>query len=118
MRQFYDIQAAVPIPSALSTGGRDLLFAIHARVHSFVQKPILHSSTPLDGRGSAVRSQETNLGNMLADAVRAFYDTDIAFFNSGGIRCDRVIESTMTSGQPLLARDIIGPSKCPCGPQR
>lgn len=72
-----------------------------------VRHPLLHTQVPLEGRSSIIRSRETNLGNMLADAVRAFYDTDIAFINSGGIRCDRIIAAT-NEHNPLKAKDIIG----------
>lgn len=85
-----------------------VLASIHNRVDSLVQEPLLHTYTPLEGRSSIVRSQETNLGNMLADAVREFYDTDIAFFNSGAIRCDRLLDSTLPGDRPLRVRDVIG----------
>lgn len=42
---------------------------------------------------------------MLADAVRAFYNSDIAFVNSGAIRCDRIIPPT--NGKPLRIRDVM-----------
>ncbi|KAF3482278.1 5'-nucleotidase [Arthroderma uncinatum] len=71
-----------------------------------VRHPLFRTQVPLDGRSSVIRSEETNLGNMLADAVRAFYDTDIAFINSGGVRCDRIIGKT--DGQDALkVKDII-----------
>ncbi len=35
-----------------------------------------------------IRSQETNLGNLCADAYRTVLKTDIAFVNGGGIRAD------------------------------
>jgi 2',3'-cyclic-nucleotide 2'-phosphodiesterase (5'-nucleotidase family) len=72
-----------------------------------VRQPLLHTLVPLDGRSSIIRSKETNLGNMLADAVRAFYDTDIAFINSGGVRCDRIVSAT-DEENALKAKDIIG----------
>lgn len=53
-----------------------------------------------------IRSQETNLGNLLADAVRAFYDVEIALVNSGAIRCDRIVESA-DSNTALSIRDAI-----------
>lgn len=53
-----------------------------------------------------IRSQETNLGNLLADAVRAFYDVEIALVNSGAIRCDRIVESADNS-TALSIRDAI-----------
>jgi UDP-sugar diphosphatase len=78
---------------------------IQQRVGSVVQKPLVHTTTPLDGRCSVIRSSETNLGNMLADAYRAYYGADIALVNSGSIRCDRIIEPFSS---PLRVKDIIG----------
>lgn len=78
---------------------------VHGRIQKVVTQPVLRTSVPLDGRSGIVRSQETNLGNMLSDAVRAFYNTDIALVNSGAIRCDRVVECMADS--PLCIRDII-----------
>lgn len=86
------------------------LSAIYDRIAKTVQHPLFHSKVPLDGRSSIIRSQETNLGNLLADAVRAFYNTDIAFVNSGGIRCDRTINPTSTTDKTVLTvKDMIGP---------
>lgn len=61
---------------------------------------------PLDGRSANVRREETNLGNMLADATRAFFGSDIALVNSGAIRCNRVIMPDTDTA--LLLRDVIG----------
>lgn len=51
-------------------------------------------TSPSEGRTRLVCREETNLGNMLADATRAFYSCDIALVNSGG-------------GAPLCIRDVI-----------
>lgn len=40
----------------------------------------------LEGDNNRVRSQETNLGNLLADLLRAEFGTDIALLNGGQIR--------------------------------
>ncbi len=40
----------------------------------------------LDGERSRVRSQETNLGNLIADAMRERGEADVALVNGGGIR--------------------------------
>ncbi|EAU35916.1 predicted protein [Aspergillus terreus NIH2624] len=101
VRQWSNIEGAASLVSIPTSGISALLDSIHSRVDALVQKPLLHSGTSLDGRGSVVRSEETNLGNMLANAVRAFYDTDIAFFNSGSIRCDQVLGPTIPNGSPL-----------------
>lgn len=108
MSQYTDIEAAIPAPETFPPQISEVLESIHNRVDSLVQSPLVHTYTPLEGRSSIVRRQETNLGNMIADAVRGFYDTDIAFFNSGAIRCDRLLDSSLPGGRPLRVRDIIG----------
>ena len=55
----------------------------------------------VDEKGNAiriVRSQETNLGDLCADAYRAMGETDIAFVNGGGIR-DVIPAGDITYGQ-------------------
>ncbi len=83
----------------------DILQTTHNKIEQVVTQPLFRTTSPLDGRSQVIRSQETNLGNMLADAVRAFYDTDIGFVNSGAVRCDRIIECD--NDAPLCIRDVI-----------
>ncbi|KAL2814698.1 Metallo-dependent phosphatase-like protein [Aspergillus cavernicola] len=112
LRQYTDIQTAItrsPPPPAII----EMLNGIHDRVGTLVQKPLLHSAIPIDGRNSTIRRQETNMGNMLADAIRAFYGTDVGLFNSGAIRTDQILKATMPGGEPLLVRDMI--NICPFG---
>ena len=55
----------------------------------------------VDEKGKAiriVRSQETNLGDLCADAYRAMGNTDIAFVNGGGVRAN-IEEGDITYGQ-------------------
>lgn len=78
---------------------------VHAKIEKLVEAPLLMTDIALEGRSQIVRSQEANLGNMLADAVRAYYNTDIAFVNSGAIRCDRIIQAQ--PNQPLRIHDVI-----------
>lgn len=84
-----------------------ILGSVHDQIMDAVRHPLFHTRVPLDGRSTVIRSEETNLGNMLADAVRAYYATDIAFINSGGVRCDRIIEQT-NEHNALKIKDIIG----------
>ncbi|RJE20033.1 2,3-cyclic-nucleotide 2-phosphodiesterase [Aspergillus sclerotialis] len=113
LRQWSNIGTA-PVPSSGSLSQiSQMLGSIHSRVNILVQKPLLHASILLEGRSSVVRSQETNLGNMLADSVRAFYNIEIALFNSGAIRCDQVVGPTIPGNKPLLVKDII--NICPFG---
>lgn len=114
VKQYTDIQAAITPPQP-SSEIIETLNAIHARVGALVQQPLLHAAIAIDGRNSTIRKQETNMGNMLADAIRAFYNTDIGLFNSGAIRLDRVLKETVSTGEPLLVRDIIGMPDLPPG---
>jgi 2',3'-cyclic-nucleotide 2'-phosphodiesterase (5'-nucleotidase family) len=86
----------------------ETLEAVERSVQHLVRQPLLYTNVPLDGRLRVIRSQETNLGNLLADAVRAFYDTDVALVNSGSVRCDRVVSPTRARGSPLSMRDLVG----------
>ncbi|KIK68220.1 hypothetical protein GYMLUDRAFT_35601 [Collybiopsis luxurians FD-317 M1] len=79
-----------------------LIDSVQAHIASISSKPLFYAGCPLDGRGAIIRTSETNLGNLLADVVRAYYDTDIAFVNSGSIRCDRVIREGV-----LTMRDVV-----------
>ncbi|KAL4808426.1 Metallo-dependent phosphatase-like protein [Aspergillus unguis] len=106
LRQYSDMQAVIAAPQPPANVVK-ILDDIHDRVGKVVQAPLLHAAVPIDGRNSTIRSRETNMGNMLADAIRAFYDTDIGFFNSGGIRSDTILKPTLPNGEPLLKRDII-----------
>ena len=56
----------------------------------------------LDSQRGSVRTGETNLGNLIADAMRDGVDADIAITNGGGIRGDRTYEA----GTQLTRRDI------------
>lgn len=46
------------------------------------------STVELNALTSDVRSQETNLGNFIADAIRNNVDADVGLMNGGGIRSD------------------------------
>ena len=56
---------------------------------------------PLDGLETAVRSRETNLGNLVADALREAAGTEVAVVNAGGIRLDDVLRPG-----PVHSRDV------------
>ncbi len=60
------------------------------------------TATAMDTRRSAVRLEENAFGNLVADAIRDFCSSDIAFMNGGGIRGER----TYAPGSDLTRRDI------------
>jgi len=58
--------------------------------------------TPLDAAAERVRAEESNLGNLMADAMREDVEADIAILNAGSIRSNRVFPP----GE-LTLRDIV-----------
>jgi len=61
------------------------------------------TEVPLDSRRNVVRSQESAVGDLVADAMRAATGADIGFANGGGIRADR----TYDAGTEITRRDIL-----------
>ena len=61
------------------------------------------SETAMDSRRNVVRGEESAMGNLIADAMRAQTGADIAIMNGGGIRADR----TYDAGVQLTRRDIL-----------
>ena len=60
------------------------------------------TAVELDSRRSVVRSRESAIANLFADAMRAATGADAALTNGGGIRADKVYPP----GTTLLRRDI------------
>jgi 2',3'-cyclic-nucleotide 2'-phosphodiesterase (5'-nucleotidase family) len=57
----------------------------------------LEKSEPLDGRELLIRSQPTNLGKMISNAMAfAAPEADLAIMNSGSIRVDDILHAPIT----------------------
>lgn len=67
------------------------------------------TETQLDSRRNVVRGEESTMGDLIADAMRAQTGADVAIMNGGGIRGDR----TYDAGTKLTRRDIL--SELPFG---
>jgi 5'-nucleotidase / UDP-sugar diphosphatase len=61
------------------------------------------TAVDLDSRSASVRSQETAIGNMIADAIRASTNADVAITNGGGIRGNK----QYPAGASITRRDIL-----------
>lgn len=61
------------------------------------------STEPLDSRKSILRTQEAAIGNLVADALRAQTQSDVAIVNGGGIRGNK----QYPAGAELTRRDIL-----------
>ena len=64
---------------------------------------------PLDSRRNIVRKQESAMGNLIADTIKAATGADIAIVNGGGIRADK----QYAAGATLTRKDIL--SELPFG---
>ncbi|MGC4082799.1 MAG: bifunctional UDP-sugar hydrolase/5'-nucleotidase [Vicinamibacterales bacterium] len=72
------------------------------RLSETMSDTIGNTTEPLDAVDIRLRSSETNISNLIADAVRAEAKADVALLNSGAIRGNRVYPAG-----PLRRRDII-----------
>ena len=61
------------------------------------------TETAMDSRRNVVRGEESAMGDLIADAMRAATGADVAIMNGGGIRADRTYEA----GTRLTRRDIL-----------
>jgi len=68
-----------------------------------LSEPVGHTPVPLDARKTAVRSQETNLGSLVADALRQAAGTDVALVNGGAIRGDTRFPSGELTRREMLS---------------
>ena len=67
-----------------------------------MDKKIGHSNVDLDARFSKVRTQETNVGNFVADVMRRGTSAEVAILNSGTLRADCIIPAG-----DLVMKDMV-----------
>lgn len=67
-----------------------------------LDKPLASTTEPLDGTNLGVRTRETNLGNLVADAFRDGAKADITILNGGSIRAN----ATFPVGA-ITKRDVV-----------
>ncbi|MBW3624227.1 MAG: nucleoside hydrolase [Armatimonadetes bacterium] len=66
------------------------------------------TKTPLNAVAESVRSQESNLGGLMADAMRANVNADLAIMNAGSIRSNRVYPPGTLTRRDILAMHPFG----------
>jgi 5'-nucleotidase len=96
---FHEVSARIP-PDPRVAG---LVDAHAARLGRELDVVVGRTTVPLEARRGRLRTEETNLGSFIADAMRARMQTDVALINGGGIRGDRVVPPG-----PLTRRDVAG----------
>ena len=95
--RFIPVTAELPEEPAMAA----LVARYEARLDAELGVAVGQSTVPLDARNGAVRTSETNTGNLVADAIRARLRADVAVMNGGGIRGNRVLPAG-----PLTRRDV------------
>jgi len=79
-----------------------VIYAKYGSILKELSEVVGSTSVPLDVRSAAGRTQETNIGDYIADAFRASTGADVALMNGGSIRADEVINPGT-----LTRRDVL-----------
>ncbi|MFT2090022.1 bifunctional metallophosphatase/5'-nucleotidase [Paraglaciecola sp. 2405UD69-4] len=80
-----------------------LIDEYNQRLNRLLNQQIGVWGTQIDTSRSLVRTQEIAFGNLVADSIKSYMNTEIALINAGDIRGDR----RYTKGSPITRRDII-----------
>jgi 5'-nucleotidase len=68
-----------------------------------LDKPVGRSAVELDARAATNRTAETNLGDFITDAYRAYAKSDVAITNGGSIRTNEVHDPGVLTRKDVLA---------------
>ena len=101
IERFYEL---LPVTSAFLDDAKtnDVIASYEARLGTALNTVAGATRVPLDAVSAHEQIAETNLGNMVADAIRADAGADIAITNSGAIRGNRVYPAG-----PLTRRTLV-----------
>lgn len=94
----------IPVDSSVPEEPRTaaLVAQYETQVQDALGQPVGHTDVALDAVQQTNRSQETNLGNFIADTYRAHTGADVGLINGGGIRTN-----TTYGPGPVSRRDIL-----------
>ena len=95
---FHEVSARIPPDPRVE----EVVRAYAARLGRELDVIVGQTAVALEARRAPLRTAETNLGNLVADAMRARLKTDVALMNGGGIRSDRIVPPG-----PLTRRDVV-----------
>lgn len=99
-----DSRAATPDPEVEA-----IVKGYEAELSKELDIEIATLAAPLDSRTGVIRTQETAIGNLIADAIRAQTGARLAISNAGGIRANR----QYPAGHRMTRRDVL--SELPFG---
>jgi 5'-nucleotidase / UDP-sugar diphosphatase len=98
MFRFIDTASITPDPES-----QVLVDQFQSKLDAELNVEIGTTEVPLDSRRNVVRGEESAMGNLIADAIRAATGADVALMNGGGIRADR----TYDAGTVLTRKDVL-----------
>lgn len=109
--RFYEL---IPVTSAVKDDAATLAVVNdwESKLSAEMDRPVGSTSEPLDAINQRVRSQETNLANLVADAMRQEAHADVALMNSGGIRGNRVYPAGALTRRELVSIHPFGNVIC------
>ncbi|POR46778.1 bifunctional metallophosphatase/5'-nucleotidase [Bosea psychrotolerans] len=99
-----DSRAATPDPEVAA-----IVKGYETELSKELDVEIATLAAPLDSRTGVIRTQETAIGNLIADAIRASTGAQLAITNAGGIRANK----QYAAGYKLTRRDVL--SELPFG---
>jgi len=94
----------IPMTSAVADdpATASVAASYEAKLGKELEAVVGSTRVPLDGESIHIRARETNLGDFVADAMRADAGADITIINGGSIRGDKVY-----AAGPLTRRTLI-----------
>ncbi|MFN8608285.1 MAG: bifunctional UDP-sugar hydrolase/5'-nucleotidase [Vulcanimicrobiota bacterium] len=80
-----------------------LAASYEARMQGQLNEALVRVEVPLEGRSQLCRQQETNLGNLVADAMREQAGADCALITGSSLRVDKVVPAgVLTRRQAMM----------------
>ena len=111
MERFFEL---MPMTSSIPDEPRTaaVVNSYESRLGAELDVVIGSTRVGLDADSVRMRAGETNLGNMVADAMRAEVGADVAVVNSGGIRGDRIYPAGPITRRTVIAMQPFGNVLC------
>jgi len=111
VERFYEL---LPVTSAVADEPKTaaVVADFEARLGTALDVAVGSTAVPLDAVSVRLRASEGNVGDFIADAMRADADADIAILNSGSIRGDRIYPAGPITRRTLLALHPFGNVIC------
>ncbi len=97
--RFVPVTAELPDDPAMAA----LVARYQARLGEEMRVRVGETGVPLDARGSALRTGETNVGNYVTDVMRRRLSADVAIMNGGGIRGNQIMPAGTLSRKDVNA---------------